>query len=73
MSSDCEISFDVTADGFTENVIPECELPGFIESARNAVLTLRFEPKMVDGKAVPRKNVVYPISYRFSQPEPQSE
>lgn len=66
IGSNCEIKFDVTAEGFVENVVPECDHPGFVDSARNAVLTLRFKPKFVDGKPVPRKNVVYPISYHIA-------
>ena len=73
IGSDCDVKLDVTAEGFPENVVPDCDHLGFIESARNAVLTLRFEPKIVNGKAVPRKNVVYPLSYHIAFEPPEEE
>ncbi len=64
VSARCENHFDVTPDGYVTNLVVKCGHPGFVESSRNAMATLRFEPKIVDGTAVKRTGVVYPIEYR---------
>ncbi len=67
LTATCEASFNVSADGYVEpGMQVECSHPGFVEAVRNAVITLRFLPKLVDGKAVQRKNVVYPISFHIA-------
>jgi outer membrane biosynthesis protein TonB len=63
ISTRCENYFDVSPEGYVINLEVECGHPGFVESSRNAVSTLRFEPKIIDGKAVTRKGVVYPLEY----------
>lgn len=70
IGADCTAEFDVSAKGYVETPIEiDCTHPGFVASVKAAVLTLRFEPKIVDGVAVSRTGVVYPISYEVHQPE----
>ena len=59
----CYNYFDVSPKGYVINLEVKCGHPGFVDSSRNAVATLRFEPKLVNGEAVIRKGVVYPIEY----------
>lgn len=59
----CDNYFDVSPEGYAINLEVKCGHPGFVASSRNAVSTLRFEPKIVDGVAVIREGVVYPLVY----------
>ena len=63
VSARCDNYFDVSPDGYDINLEVKCGHPGFVDSARNAVSTLRFEPKIEDGVAVIREDVVYPLLY----------
>ena len=63
ISARCENHFDVTPEGYVTNLDVKCGHPGFVESSRNAMATLRFKPKIIDGKPVKRTGVVYPIDY----------
>ena len=63
ISARCDNYFDVSPEGFVINLDVKCGHPGFVESSRNAVSTLRFEPKIENGEAVTRKGVVYPLKY----------
>lgn len=65
VSAQCDNYFDVTPEGYVTNLDVKCGHPGFIASSRNAMATLRFEPKIVNGKAVKRTGVVYPIVYQM--------
>lgn len=74
IGAECEALFDVTPEGFVaDNLEVECTHPGFVESTTIAVSTLRFEPKIVDGQAVRRKGVVYPIQYTLTRPPKQKK
>ena len=64
VSARCDNYFDVSPEGYVMNLVVKCGHPGFVESSRNAVSTLRFEPKMENGEAVIREGVVYPLEYR---------
>lgn len=63
VSAHCDNYFDVSPEGYVINLEVKCGHPGFVASSRNAVSTLRFEPKIVDEIAVVRKGVVYPVVY----------
>lgn len=63
ISAVCDSYFDITVDGYVTNLEVKCGHPGFVNATRNAVSTLRFEPKMVDGKPVKRTGVVYPMQF----------
>jgi len=67
ISAKCKALFDVSPMGEPENVKAECTHPGYIDAVIEAASTLRFEPKMIDGKAVPRTGVEYPIAFIFDQ------
>jgi len=64
LGAKCNATFDVSVEGYVEaGMTVECSHPGFVEAVRNAVVTMRFEPKLVDDKAVRRTGVVYPIEF----------
>lgn len=66
VSAQCDNYFDVSPEGYVINLEVKCGHPDFNASARNAISTLRFEPKIVDGEAVIRTGVVYPLEYRVT-------
>lgn len=66
VSAHCDNYFDVSPEGYVINLDVKCGHPGFVASSRNAMASLRFEPKVVDGRAVIRKGVVYPIVYQVT-------
>ncbi|MEM5515934.1 energy transducer TonB [Henriciella sp. AS95] len=59
----CEVMFDVNKSGAPEEILTACSSPEFNASAFNAVSSVRFGPKVVDGRNVRRLNVVYPLQY----------
>lgn len=62
----CDATFNVSAEGFVESPFDVlCSYPAFEQSVRAATMTLRFEPKIVDGKPVRRTGVVYPYIFTF--------
>lgn len=63
VSAECDSLFDITASGYVVNLTVKCGHPGFSDSARQAISALRFAPKIVDGVAVTREGVSYPLSY----------
>ena len=63
ISARCDNYFDVTPEGYVTNLELKCGHPGFVNSSRNAVATLKFAPKIVNGEAVARKGIVYPLVY----------
>ena len=65
VSAECKSTFDVTPEGLvdTNGLSIDCSHSGFVESTRLAILTLRFEPKLIEDKPVWRRGVVYPIEY----------
>ena len=66
ISARCDGYFDVNPAGYVINLEVKCGHPGFVDSAKNALATLRFEPKLVDGQAVQRKGLVYPLWYMIA-------
>ena len=62
----CDVRFDVSARGDPYNIKPDCTHSGFERSAKRAVASSRFSPKVSNGKPVERRNVVYPIEYRMN-------
>ncbi len=67
LGAKCEAVFDVSIEGYVETGMKvECSHPGFVDAVRNAVITLRFLPKLVDGEAVRRTGVIYPIEFMLS-------
>ena len=66
ISGECEAHFDVSAKGLPENIKADCTHPGFVEVTIASAKTLRFQPKIKDGKAVKRKGVVYPLVFKIN-------
>lgn len=60
----CAFTFDVTADGTPTNIrITSCDSSVFERATIRAVERWRYEPKIVDGVAVGRTNVVSSFDY----------
>ena len=59
----CYAMMDVTPAGQTDDILVACSSPAFVGATRDAVSTVTFAPKMVEGRAVRRLNVIYPIEY----------
>jgi len=70
ISGDCESTFDVSKEGLPENITATCSHPGFIEAVISSAATLRFAPKLVDGKPVRHKGVTYPITFEVTADDP---
>lgn len=60
---DCEVRFDVDTRGKPYNIQATCSDNIFTREAERAVSKVEFAPKIVRGKPVERRNVVYPISF----------
>ena len=67
ISAECEAFFDISKKGKPKNVTARCTHPGFETEVIRTTKKLRFEPKLVDGKRVKRKNAVYPYSFRLEE------
>ena len=65
LEGDCEVVFNITIDGIPRDIDPNCTDPVFDNAARDAIASLRYTPKMEDGKPVPRFNEVYPLQFRL--------
>ncbi len=63
VSGRCDVHFNVDAGGRTKDIQPLCTHRVFCKSARDAVGSVTFEPKMEGGRKVERRNVVYPLWY----------
>lgn len=61
----CQVLLDVTAGGEARNVMAACSNPAFIEAAESAMRAVRFQPRQVNGEAVPARNVTYPMGFCF--------
>ena len=62
----CEFTFDVTAEGTPTNIrFTDCPSV-FRREAQRAVERWRYEPKIVDGRAEPRRNVESSFSFEFN-------
>lgn len=69
MSGRCDVRFNVDARGYTRHIKSFCSHQVFCKSATDAVASVVFEPKIKDGRKVPRLNVVYPLWYSIDRPE----
>lgn len=63
---DCAVSFDVDVRGRPYNVKADCSDSVFKSEAERSVSRVEFAPKIVKGKAVERRNVVYPLQFKLS-------
>jgi hypothetical protein len=72
ISAECKAILDVSSEGLPINVTAECTHPGFVEVTIASAKTLRFDPKIQDGKPVKRTGVVYPIVFEVAEGEDQT-
>lgn len=67
----CVITFDVTAEGDTENIQPSCTNKVFCKESKRAISRVRFPPALDEaGEPVGRKDVSYPLEFRLAGVEP---
>jgi len=65
LSGSCDVRFDVDTRGKPYNVSATCTDAVFKAEAERAVGRVEFAPKIVRGKAVERRNVVYPLEFNI--------
>ncbi len=62
----CEGQFDVSATGKPYNVRVTCSSSMFVRAATRAIEKWKYNPKIVDGKAVARRGVVTPFKFQLA-------
>ncbi len=62
----CEGLFDVSAIGKPYNVRVTCSSPLFVRAATRAIEKWKYNPKIVDGKAVIRRGLVTPFKFTLA-------
>jgi len=67
LSGSCDVRFDVDTRGKPYNVAATCSDAVFKSEAERAVSKVEFASKIVRGKAVERRNVVYPLEFNISE------
>ena len=65
LSGSCDVRFDVDTRGKPYNVAATCTESVLKSEAERAVSRVEFAPKIVRGKAVERRNVVYPLEFNI--------
>jgi periplasmic protein TonB len=65
LSGNCDVRFDVDTRGKPYNISANCSDDVFKTEAERAVSRVEFAPKIVRGKAVERRNVVYPLEFNI--------
>lgn len=61
----CEVRFDVSERGKPYNIQPVCSDAIFERSAKRAVSKTEFLPRIMRGRAIERRNVVYPLEFKI--------
>jgi periplasmic protein TonB len=65
ISGSCDVRFDVDTRGKPYNVQATCTDSIFKSEAERSVGRVEFAPKIVRGKPVERRNVVYPLEFNI--------
>ncbi len=65
LEGSCDVRFDVNTQGKPFNIQADCSDNIFQRAAERAVSRVEFAPKIVRGKAVERRNVVYPLVFQM--------
>jgi len=65
LEGDCVVSMDVSAKGRPFNIVADCTDAVFQRAAVQAISRVEFRPKIVEGAALERRNVVYPLSFKL--------
>jgi len=63
----CEVRMDVTPQGRPYNVVATCTNGLFVSEAERAVSRVEFLPKILNGEAMTRRNVIYPLEFKLDQ------
>ena len=63
LEAQCYAMMDVTPEGVPEDILTAWSSPEFNGPTLAAASKMRFTPKTVEGRAVRRLNVVYPVTY----------
>ena len=63
----CEGHFDVSADGKPYHISVTCSSSMFVRAATRAIQKWKYNPKIVDGKAVARRGVVTPFKFQLEK------
>lgn len=63
----CDMTFDVTPDGITTNIRADCTSSLFVRAAERAVERWRYQPKIENGNAVGRVNVMTTLEFEFAE------
>lgn len=66
-SAQCEVSLDVDVQGKPFNVQATCNVKQYERAAEKSVSAAEFAPKIVKGKAVGRRGVVYPFELQMAE------
>lgn len=67
LEGSCDVRFDVDTRGRPYNIEADCTDSIFKREAERAVQKVEFAPKIIRGKAVERRNVVYPLEFQMSE------
>lgn len=59
----CDVRFSVDTRGRPFGISAQCTDAGFVRAAEQAVSKSEFAPKIVNDRAVERRNVVFPIDF----------
>jgi outer membrane biosynthesis protein TonB len=59
----CEVRFAIDEEGHPFAVEPSCTLRNFCFQAKRSIIDAKFKPKMVDGVAVVRTKMYYPLEF----------
>ncbi len=65
IEGECSVRFDVDVRGRPYNVAADCSDSVFVREAERAVSRVEFAPKIVQGQARERRNVVYPVVFNL--------
>lgn len=63
IEGNCNVKFDVDSRGRPFNIVAECTDQVFKREAERSVGKVEFAPKIVRGKPVERRNVIFPIQF----------
>lgn len=66
-SAECEVRLDVDIQGKPYNVNATCNVSAYERAVEQAVAQAEFAPKIVKGKPVERRGVVYPFELRLEE------
>ena len=63
----CDVKFNVDTRGKPKDIVATCTDSVFKRAAERAVSRVEFAPKIIRGKAVERRTVIYPIEFSMTQ------